>query len=193
MESAFAEWANLEVREVNGHHELIGVSVPYNRVTDKTPGRKPELFRAGAFATAIAAAPKIRLIDENHQLGRRPAGVALALEERSGDQACLWSHWRFYNTPEGRAAAENALEGTYGGLSVGFMAVREQLVDGVREILEARLHHVSLVDEPAYDDAKILAVRGADLAEYAKYTGRGREIVDVDDTPMSVKVRRILS
>jgi phage head maturation protease len=33
--------------------------------------------------------------------------------------------------------------------------------DGAREIVRARLFHVSLVDEPAYDDAKVLAVRGA--------------------------------
>jgi HK97 family phage prohead protease len=169
METAFVtEFTGLEVREVNGQHELFGICVPYNRATTKV-GAKPELFRPGSLAGAVAAAAQVRLVDENHQLrGRRPVGVAAQLEERTGG---LFGRFRFYNTPEGRAALENTSEGTYGGLSVGFVAVREQEVNGTREILEARLHHVSLVDEPAYEDARILSVRGdsTQLAYYEQY------------------------
>lgn len=192
MESAFVtEFTALEVREVNGQHELFGICVPYNRITTKV-GATPELFRPGSLAGAVPKAAQIRLVDENHQLrGRRPVGVATALEER-GDEG-LFGRFRFYNTPEGRAALENTSEGTYGGLSVGFVAVREQEVNGTREILEARLHHVSLVDEPAYEDARILAVRGAaDRLAYYEQFCRPREVaLDGDDTPMSVRVRRI--
>lgn len=196
METAFVtEFNGLEVRQVDGRHELTGIAVPYGRVTDKTPGRRKERFARGAFAGAMAAVGKVRLRDENHQVtGRRPAGVALALEEQDDG---LFSRFRFYDTPEGRAAFENAREGTYGGLSVGFVAVREQQVEGVREILEARLHHVSLVDEPAYEEAKILAVRDAapraDLSRYEKLT-RPRELEFIpDDTPLTVRIRRLLS
>lgn len=194
METAFVtEFEGLEVRQVDGHHELVGLAVPYGRVTDKTPGRKKELFRYGAFASATGAAGKVRLIDENHDLGKRPAGVAIALEERDDG---LFSRWRFYDTPEGRAAYENAREGTYGGLSVGFAVPDggDRLVAGVREIHQARLHHVSLVDEPAYDDARILSVRSADLSEYSKYADYQRpELEQLDDTPLSVRIRRILA
>lgn len=192
MESAYVtSWESLEVREADGRRELLGISVPYNRITERTATGR-ELFRPGAFASACGAADKVRLIDENHTAGRRPAGVAMALEERGGDRPGLYSRWRFYDTPEGRAAWENAKEGTYGGLSVGFYAVREQHVGGVREILEARLHHVSLVDEPAYEDAKILAVRSDDLARYARYATPTQHELDADDTPLSVRVRRVL-
>jgi phage head maturation protease len=54
------------------------------------------------------------------------------------------------------------LEETYGGLSVGFVPLQVRTGDdGAREVVKARLFHVSLVDEPAYDDARVLAVRNA--------------------------------
>jgi HK97 family phage prohead protease len=192
METAFVtEFENLEVREVNGQHELFGICVPYNRRTTKA-GALPELFRPGSLAGAVPKAGQIRLVDENHQLrGRRPVGVGTVFEER-GDEG-MFGRFRYYNTPEGRAALENTMEGTYGGLSVGFVAVREQLVDGTREILEARLHHVSLVDEPAYEEARILAVRGDDtrIAYWEQFRRPLDLVLDADDTPMSVRVRRI--
>ena len=130
MESAFVtEFSGLEVREVNGQHELLfGICVPYNRRTTKAKraargcsaqGRSPAQCRrprrsvSSTRTTSCAAA--------------RPVGVATALEER-GDEG-MFGRFRFYNTPEGRAALENTVEGTYGGLSVGFVAVREQEVE----------------------------------------------------------------
>lgn len=56
-------------------------------------------------------------------------------------------------------------QSTYGGLSVGITPRRQRVVsDGVREALEAHLFHISLVDEPAYQEAQVLAVRAADDA-----------------------------
>lgn len=73
----------------------------------------------------------------------------------------LYGVWRIHNTPEGLSAYENAREGTYGGLSIGFVARREQQVNGIREILTADLDHVSLVDEPAYAGAQVISIRSA--------------------------------
>lgn len=159
-DTTFVTADRLEVREAaDGYHELEGVCVPYGVVTTRA-GHRPERFRPGAFASALASmAGKIRLLDHNHSDSHRPVAVATALEDRTGG---LWGRFRFYNTPEGRAALENVTEDTYGGLSVGFVAVREAIdAAGVREVVEARLHHVSLVDDPAYADASILAVRSA--------------------------------
>jgi HK97 family phage prohead protease len=147
----------LELREAsNGAHELEGICVPFDRTTTKA-GPRPERFKRGAFAD-LADPSKVRLTDENHARGRRPVGVGVAFEERS---AGLWGRFRFYNTSQGRDAWENVREGTYGGLSVGFHAVADAIEGGVRSILRARLHHVSLVDDPAYDDAQVIAVRSA--------------------------------
>ena len=196
METTYVPVDSLEARDAGaGVHELDGLCVPYDVPTTKA-GPRPEVFRRGAFATAAAGVGKVRLTDNNHAgATRRPVGVALALREDT-DQAGrfgLRGRFRFYNTPEGRAAFENVREETYGGLSIGFVAVREEVRDGVRNVLEARLHHVSLVDEPAYDDAQVLAVRSADSRAWDLFRNPPRVIVPADDTPLMVQVRREMS
>jgi HK97 family phage prohead protease len=180
-ETTFVAAERLEIREAaDGHHELEGVCVPYG-VETRRAGARPERFRPGAFRDALAGAVgKIRLVDHNHSDSRRPVAVATALEERTGG---LWGRFRFYNTPEGRAALENVREETYGGLSIGFVALREAIdAAGVREVIDARLHHVSLVDDPAYADAQILAVRSAvDVARFEHLRNRPEKLV-IDTT-----------
>lgn len=177
----------LELRAVDADvHELEGICVPYDRPTLKA-GPRPEVFRRGAFATIAEAVGKVRLTDENHAEGRRPVGIAEAFEERAGG---LWGRFRFYRTAEGRNAYDNVSEGTYGGLSVGFRAVIEDVVDGIRNIREARLHHVSLVDEPAYADARIVAVRSAD--DWANLRRRVELPLDVrQDTDFTGRIARL--
>lgn len=177
-ETMFVAADRLEIRESSdGHHELEGICVPYGVVTHRA-GAQPERFRPGAFTAALESlSGRIRLRDHNHNLdARRPVGVATALEERTGG---LWGRFRFYNTPEGRAALENVTEDTYEGLSVGFIAVRSAIADdGVRDVIEARLHHVSLADDPAYEDARILAVRSAvDVSRFEWLRNRPEKLV----------------
>lgn len=191
-ETTFVAADGLEIREAaDGHHELEGICVPYGIVTHRA-GARPERFRPAAFAAALSAGlGKIRLRDHNHSDTHRPVAVATALEERTGG---LWGRFRFYNTPEGRAALENVSEDTYGGLSIGFVAVREAIdPDGVREVIEARLHHVSLVDEPAYGDAAILSVRQAADVSRFEWMRTRPEKLDIDtraEGRLSVIVRR---
>jgi len=151
----------LELRASSDGNTLDGLCVPYSRTTLKAGVPKGERFLPGAFAdlTETRGAAKIRLTDSHDESGRRPIGVATEFRETD---AGLWGRFRFYNTPEGRGGRENVLEDTYGGLSVGFLPIAERRgEDGAREILRARLFHVSLVDEPAYEDARVLAVRAA--------------------------------
>jgi HK97 family phage prohead protease len=154
-ETIIVDLGRMELRDAEGGaHELDGICVPYGLETRKA-GPTPERFALHAFAGVSAA--KVRLVDENHAWkGRRPVGVAKSLND---EEFGLVGRFRFYDTPEGRSAYENVRAGTYGGLSVGFVATREHVVGGVREITEAKLHHVSLADEPAYDAAQIIAVR----------------------------------
>lgn len=195
MDTTYVEMTDLEVRDAGGGtHELVGLCVPYDVPTTKVAGGRAEVFRHGAFAGVVGDRAKVRLRDQNHELRSRPVGTAVQLEER---QDGLYGRFRFYNTPEGRAAYENVREETYGGLSVGFVSVRDRQTPTGREVLEARLHHVSLVDTPAYEDAKVLAVRHADEAAQDYAIFRNAPAVDVDldgdDTPMMVRVRRRMS
>lgn len=150
----------LELRAAEDGNTLDGLCVPYGETTLKAGYPKGERFLAGAFADLISSGvAKIRLTDSHDESGRRPIGVATEFRDEA---AGLWGRFRFYNTPEGRGGRENVVENTYGGLSVGFLPLQERTGDdGAREILRARLFHVSLVDEPAYSDARVLAVRSA--------------------------------
>jgi HK97 family phage prohead protease len=146
-------------RSTSDELTLEGLCVPYGVTSLKAGYPRGERFLPGAFADVDTRA-KIRLTD-SHLEGdaRRPVGVGTAFRETPQG---LWGGFRFYNTPEGRGARENVIEETYGGLSVGFVPIQVRTgEDGAREVVKARLFHVSLVDEPAYDDAKVLAVRAA--------------------------------
>lgn len=148
----------LELRRA-GDHGLDGICVPYNVTTLKAGYPHGERFLPGALAEVVQGRAKIRLTDSHDESGRRPVGVGTEFRDEPDG---LFGSFRFYNTPEGRGARENVVEETYGGLSIGFLPLQEQIgEDGAREIIRAKLFHVSLVDEPAYESAKIVAVRSA--------------------------------
>lgn len=155
----------LELRtSEDGRHYIEGIAVPWNARTDLAP--KPELFVRGAFNDLVTSGAKVKLTDYNHSRDRVPVGYSTAVEDRD---AGLWFRFRLNNTPEGRSAHENTLEGVYGGLSIGFIARAAEMRDGVRHVLAARMDHVSLVTEPAYAEARILATRSAIDAEIAEW------------------------
>jgi HK97 family phage prohead protease len=154
----------LEVRETatdGDRHTLEALCVPYDTPTFSVPHPGGEVFARTAFTDLLAAPqtwPKVRLTD-SHIEKRRP--VAKAIEFRQASDGLI-GKFQFFNTPEGRGAWENVEEDTYGGLSVGFVALAEgRTASGAREVRSARLHHVSLVDEPAYKEARVLALRAA--------------------------------
>jgi HK97 family phage prohead protease len=151
--------SGLELRAASGSGvgTLEGLCVPYDVPTYQA-GPSPEVFRFGALASATADPSRVRLRDNNHDMSGRPVGVATALTERPDG---LHGRFRFYDTPQGRSAWQNVQERTYGGLSVGFVSERERTRGGMREVLAARLDHVSLVDEPAYDRARFVAPTSA--------------------------------
>jgi HK97 family phage prohead protease len=159
METTFVPLDGFELRaDDTDRHFIEGICVPYNAVTDKVSGR-PEMFAPGAFAELVASKARVKLTDYNHSMVRVPVGYSATFEERS---AGLWGRFRLNRTPEGESARANAEEGVYKGLSVGFWPRQEENRAGVRVVTAARLDHVSLVEEPAYVDAEILAVRRSD-------------------------------
>jgi HK97 family phage prohead protease len=195
VEFTIAPVDGFEVRESGDSHEIEGICVPYGEVTHRA-GPRPELFEPGAFADlatqARGSGVRLFLYDNNHDLKRVPAGTAVEFRDQPTG---LWGRFRFHRTVEGRGAFDNLAEGVYSGLSIGFQSVRDRVVDGVRRVAQARLHHVSLVTEPAYEGAQILALRGADdLAEqWARIRGNTPTLEiprNVDTTPFSVMARR---
>ena len=179
---------DLEVRDAgNGAHELEGICVPYNVPTMKA-GPSPEIIRPGAFASAVRVPEKIKLYGNNHDRKARPLGKAQDLEERADG---LYGRFRFFKTTGANDAYEEIRDGGYGGLSIGFVAKKHRQTATGREVLEAHLHHVSLVDDPAYEGAELLAVRHAEPRDYAFFrTAPTITIALSEDTPLMVEFRR---
>lgn len=167
METTYVPLDAVEIRADDaGRHYIEGICVPYDRPTDRA-GSIPEMFARGAFAELLASKARVKLTDYNHSMQRVPVGYSNAFEERSTG---LWARFRLNRTPEGESARANAADGVYGGLSIGFIPRAEERRGGVRVITAARLDHVSLVEDPAYDEAEIIDVRsaGVDLDEWRR-------------------------
>jgi len=152
-------------------HTIEALCVPYDTPTRLTE-HGAEVFARTAFTDLLASPqtwPKIRLVDSHLDTSmRRPVAKAVEFRDEPGG---LGATFQFFDTPTGREAWENVAEETYGGVSVGFVALAEGKRGGMREIRSARLHHVALVDEPAYQDAQVVAKRAAlsrdaELREY---------------------------
>lgn len=158
LETTFVPLTGFEQRAEGDRHVIEGICVPYGVVTHKV-GPTPEVFDRGAFAGLVESGARVKLTDYNHARNRVPVGYSSVFEDRA---AGLWARFRLNATPEGESARANASEGVYGGLSVGFIPRADRIENGVRHVTSARLDHVSLVEDPAYADAVILDVRGAD-------------------------------
>ena len=169
METTYAEPQAFETRSENGAHYIEGICVPYGRITTRV-GPVPEVFERGAFTGLLAGSSKVKLTDYNHSRQRVPVGYSELFEDRA---AGLWARFKINNTPEGESARANAREGVYQGLSVGFIARQHEMRDGVRHVTSAHLDHVSLVEDPAYLEAEILAVRGRTALAGGIFLGAG--------------------
>lgn len=132
--------------------------------------RRRERFCPGAFTRSVTErGPRIPFTDR-HTGGTgdvdRGSMIARPVAWHTGEAAELRAVLRFFDTPDGWAAFCRARDGELDGSSVGFRAIEERTgADGAREVVEARLHHVCLLNRsealPAYDAPRILEVRSA--------------------------------
>jgi uncharacterized protein len=152
--------------EVRGDGRTVqGLAVPFDqetRIAD-AGGSFVEVFRRGAFARTIRerGPQRVKLL-AMHDARRLPLGRATVLREDPGG---LYLEARVSQTQAGNEALELLRDGALDAFSVGFSiptgGERWSQRRTHREIVEARLHEVSLVHEGAYEGAKVLAVRQA--------------------------------
>lgn len=149
---------------------IEGMIAPWDR---PTPVMKPvpgmESFKRGAFDRTLNEAQKPIPLLLHHNEGD-PAGKLVAHDNREDGH---YATFRLFNTRAGDDALELVREGMLLGLSVGGWGVparteERKLVGGRRHIIrsEMRLDHVGLVRVPAYEDARVMALRAEDLAEF---------------------------
>ena len=113
----------------------------------------PERIATGAFAPLGDV-----LANRQHRreltLGR--TGHGLELEDTD---TALLATLRLPDTVDGRDTAELIRSGILQGLSGEFRVMRDVNMNGIREIRQAQLFAVSVVDKPAYREAKIDSAR----------------------------------
>ena len=137
---------------------MTGLAVPYGQTTMNTPHPGGERFARAAFKRTVKNhAGRLPKLFRNHDHAQ---AVGTAVDMRDTDEG-LMASWRIADTPAGNAVLQEVREGVLDSLSVGFRAVREDLVEGVREIREANLLEVSLVPLPAYEGAMVMSLRSA--------------------------------
>jgi HK97 family phage prohead protease len=140
---------------------IVGVALPYNREAQVADWDfvGTEIFRPGAFRRSLAQrGPKTKLLLA-HDTKALPLGTPELLEERPDG---LHLRALIADTAAGRDVLALAREGHELGLSVGFSlpegGARYTGADH-REVLEARLHEISVCTFPQYVGAGVTAVR----------------------------------
>jgi HK97 family phage prohead protease len=119
-----------------------------------------EVFTRGAFAGIERRANRVR-VNRDHNL-ERTIGRALTFHDRDDG---LVAEVRIANTPLGQETLELADEGALDA-SAGFLPMpggeswHERRT--LRRISKAWLGHIALTPDPAYEGARVLAVRTAD-------------------------------
>lgn len=155
------EWPGLELRlaDTEDGRTVSGIAVPYGEITEHAPFGA-ERFLPGSLKKTVndrRAAKNAMKVFRSHQYDV-PIGHVMTWDDQPEG---LHVTVRLADTTAGRAAAEEAHAGTLDSFSIGFRAIKDRVTDGVREVVEAALHEISLVALPAYAGALVTDVREA--------------------------------
>lgn len=154
-----AHAVDLEVRATG--RTIVGIAVPYGTPTQihDRSGSYTEIFKHGAFARTITErGPERVKVLALHNHDAMPLGRAVVLRE---DSVGLYAELAVSKTAAGDEVLELVRDGALDGLSIGFVPVVDNRPSpGVVERVEAKLHEISVVSFPAYDSARVAALRG---------------------------------
>ena len=153
-----ATFGAVELRVPDESERIVeGIVVPWGETSFLTPDPKGERFRPGSLSRTIAEkGDRVKLFrSHNHE---RAVGRAVAW--KPDHEAGCWAQFRVGTGADGDDLLAEVADGLLDAFSVGFQPIRTQRgADGAREILEARLHEVSIAPIGAYDGARVLAMR----------------------------------
>lgn len=120
-----------------------------------------DIVAPGAFKESIASGRKVRMLFQHD-----PSAVIGVWNEVAEDARGLRVAGRMLlGVQDGREAYERAKSGAIDGLSIGYRTVKSLDRNGRRVILQADLWEVSLVTFPMNEQARVDAVKAADLSE----------------------------
>ena len=154
---AFA--GDLHIRADGEGRTISGIVVPFDteaRVSDGGPSYL-ERFARGSFAKTIKErGDRVKLLMQHDS--HEPIGRAVALRE---DAAGLYGEFRVSAVPAGDQALELVRDGVIDSFSVGFAPIKHTRDGDVTVRTEVAMREASLVTFPAYDTARVLALRAA--------------------------------
>jgi HK97 family phage prohead protease len=149
--------------ELGDGRTVIGRCVPYNTpsmVADGDGGVPyTEVFRPGAFRRCVRAAPRVELRHEHDETITGRIGRARVLREEPDG---LYGEFAMVDGTVGDHALELVRAGILHSMSVHAVVYphgTHRLDDGTIERTLASLLHVGLTSTPAYETARVLAVR----------------------------------
>lgn len=148
----------MEVRVASTEERIVeGIVIPYDETSRLTGHPKGERFLRGSCTRTVKErGARIKLFRGHDH--RNAVGLPLAWEPMH--DAGVWAQFRVAQTAAGEDALAELREGLLDAFSIGFEPVRERRgADGAREVVEAKLHEISLVPIGAYDGARVLATR----------------------------------
>lgn len=160
---------------------LEGLVIPFNveaTVADP-PNFEPyrESIAPGSFRSVVNAPNRV-LLDFEHYGAQADAvgsmgsiagtlGHAVSLQERAEG---LWGQFRVLSGADGDKALELAREGVLGGFSAAMRPLRSmRTAAGVMTRLKVHLDRVSLCRVGAYEQARVMAIRTAQVIEADEY------------------------
>lgn len=155
------DWADLEVRVKGDEGVVEGIAVPWDRPT-RIDSILTEEFARGAFDAQLRRPSSVFLARGHMPFGGSPIG---RLVEMRNDSAGLWVSAKVSRTAVGEETLVLLRDGVLDSFSVGFVegqnAVRQDAALGrVTRRQTAGLREVAIVPNPAYQGAKVLALRG---------------------------------
>jgi HK97 family phage prohead protease len=155
---AFA--GDLSIRADGTGRTIAGIVVPFDTVARVSDGGRPydEMHQRGSFQKTISErGDRVKLLLQHDR--NNPIGKASMLRE---DAAGVYGEFTVSNVPAGDQALELVRDGVLDSFSIGFAPVKSyKSGDGTVVRTENALREASLVTFPAYDGARIMALRDA--------------------------------
>ena len=140
---------------------LVGIVAPFDspaRIFDRD-GRYTETIDRHAFDRTIRerGPGKVKLLCQ-HDAKSLPIGRAVTLRPESKG---LYGELKVSATDMGDQVLTPVRDGALDGLSIGFKPIRDRWSPdrSLRHLLEVRLDEISVVNFPAYESARVEAVR----------------------------------
>lgn len=149
----------LQIRSADGVRWISGIAVPWDEMITYAGGE--EVFVRGSLVAADKAIP----LRWQHDAIDIPIGVVETTEDRPEG---LWVDCRLFDTDAARGAWQSADAGIAGGFSIEFdnEAPGPGITNGIGAqgaVRQATMYGLSLVEDPAYEGARIESIRNANL------------------------------